>query len=118
MTAKKDRPDPRRGNLPEGYEFEFPVKPMETQEEAYSRILAQGEAAARLLRDPDFNAAYQEILEDQLKTLVESKPAQQELREDCYFRVRGVQEMAYKLNGWVNLAERLKADFAKQEKAE
>lgn len=107
MTDRK-RPDPRQHSLPEGYELQFKMKAHEDEESYIQRVLAQGEAGKRLLLDPDFNAAYQEILEEQLAQLVNSKPGQAELRDDCYYRVRGIQEIAYKLNTWVAHAEQVK----------
>lgn len=109
------RPDPRHNGIPEGYAFEFKVKPHETDEDARSRVLAQGAAATRLLTDPDFNAAYQEILEEQLQQIVTSKPGQDSLREDAYFRIRGIQEIAYKFNTWRTLADRLRQQDNAQE---
>ena len=71
----------------------------------------------RLLRDPDFNAAYQELLDQNITSIVTSKPGQQELREDAYYRIRGLQEMAYKLNEWRVVAEQLGAS-ARQDNEE
>lgn len=61
-----------------------------------------------MLRDQDFNDAYQELLDENLSSIVSSKPGQKELREDAYFRLRGIQEFAYKLNVWASSAEQLK----------
>lgn len=81
-----------------------------------SRIAAQAEAAKRLLLDPDFNAAYQEIQEELVAQFVTSKPGQRELREDCYFRVRGIQEIAYKFNQWVAEGDQLRAHLAEEKR--
>ena len=84
-------------------------------EEAIHIALTKGAAAARLLRDPDFNAAYQELLDENLTGIVTSKPGQKELREDAYYRLRGIQELAYKLNGWKVTAEQLQAQTEKSQ---
>lgn len=108
--SERNRPDPRRNGLPSGYEWELkePPPPVD-DEEAIHLAIVRGQAAARLLRDPDFNAAYQELLDENLNGIVTSKPGQKELREDAYYRLRGIQEMAYKLNGWKVTAEQLQA---------
>lgn len=111
MTVDRKRPDPRLKGLPPGYDWEFVIKPEESKEEFEARVLARGDAAKRLLRDPDFNAAYHELLEENLQQIVTSKPAQRELREDAYFRIRGTQEVAYKMHGWVQMAEQLAASL-------
>jgi hypothetical protein len=113
--TERNRPDPRLKGLPEDYEWKFRVRPAESEEEFIQRVLAQGDAGRKLLQDPDFNAAYQEILEEQLDAFVKSKPGQNELRDDIYFRVRGIQEIALKFNVWVQMAEQLKAKLAAQE---
>jgi hypothetical protein len=83
--------------------------PPRSEDEEIAIALTKGQAAARLLRDPDFNAAYQELLDQNINSIVTSKPGQHELREDAYYRIRGVQEMAYKLNEWRVVAEQLEA---------
>jgi hypothetical protein len=83
--------------------------PPRSEEEDVAIALTKGQSAARLHRDPDFNAAYQELLDQNLNTIVSSKPGQAELREDAYYRIRGIQEMAYKLNEWRVIAEQLEA---------
>jgi len=115
MTERK-RPDPRSKGLPEGYEFQFVVRPQETKEEAIARVFAQEEAGKALLLNKDFNAAYQEILEEQLQQIVTSKPGQAELRDDCYFRIRGIQEIAYKLNAWVAQGDQMRAHLANEKR--
>jgi hypothetical protein len=117
MTERK-RPDPRLNGLPDGYDFQYRLKPHETEEEAISRVFAQAEAGARLLRDPDFNAAFHEIMEEQIAQFVGSKPGQSELRDDCYFRVRGIQEIAYKLSSWVAQGDQLRAHLENRENTE
>lgn len=113
MTEPRKRPDPRQNGLPPKYDWKLEVKQEETEDEAISRLLARGEAGKKLLRDPDFNAAYHEFLEEQVAQIVTSKPGQRELREDAYFRIRGLQEIAYKMNGWVQMAEQLLRERAK-----
>lgn len=110
MTERsKSRPDPRTKNLPNGYEWQLKPPPdARSEEEQISLVLNRGQAAARLLRDQDFNDAYQELLDENLSSIVSSKPGQKELREDAYFRLRGIQEFAYKLNVWASSAEQLK----------
>lgn len=110
--SERKRPDPRLNSLPEGYEFQLRVRPNESVEEARTRILNQAQAAERLLRDQDFNDAYQEILEEQVQQIITSKPGQSELRDDAYFRIRGIQEIAYKMNTWRMNGERLKEHLA------
>lgn len=83
--------------------------PVLSNEEEMSIALNKGDAAKRLLTDPDFNAAYQELLDENLNSIVTSKPGQTELREDAYFRIRGIQEIAYKLGSWRTVADQVKA---------
>jgi hypothetical protein len=118
MSRNASRPDPRLSGLPAGYEFQFIPKDEESREEYITRVFARGEAGRRLLLDPDFNAAYQEILEEQLQQFVTSKPGQSELRDDVYFRIRGIQEIALKFNVWVTLADQLRAQLATQSEGE
>jgi hypothetical protein len=76
--------------------------------EAEFIALNKGDAGARLLRDQDFNSAYQELLDESLTAIATSKPGQKELREDAYYRLRGIQELAYKLNSWKVQAEEIR----------
>jgi hypothetical protein len=74
-----------------------------------SIALNKGDAARRLLIDADFNAVFQELMDENLLIIANSKPNQEELREDAYFRLRGVQDIAYRLNTWVTVAHQLQA---------
>ena len=112
------RPDPRLTDLPEGFQYKFdPNRGVYASEEERDQVmLAMGKAGERLLRDTDFQLALQELMDESLTQIVHTKPGQWEVREDCYFRVRGIQEIAYRLQGWVRIAEQVQSRLSGEEK--
>ena len=110
QRSTRKRPDPRTGRPPASFIWDSLTNPeFHSQEEYEQHIVDYAQVASNLLGDPGFNAVYKEILDENLIRLVESKPAQVELREDSYYRVRGLQDIVLKLNGWKNRYEEMKA---------
>lgn len=104
--------------MPEGFTYVYAPErgKFKTQEDADHAALRSAEAGQRLLNDEDFQLAFQELVEENLHQIIESKPGQWEVREDCYFRIRGIYEVAYKLRGWVSIAEQVQRRLAEESK--
>lgn len=97
--------------MPDNYEWEPVIAPrFEDREQAMQYAVDHAQRAHSLLSDPSFNELYKELLDEQVLMIVQSKPGQVELREDCYFRIRGLQDLVHKMNGWINRFETMKAD--------
>ena len=98
----RPRPDPRRkkGAIPEEYEWKLDPTIL-SEEELYEKALRDAQAAASVLRNDQYIDCYQSLIDKWIQQLIGTKPDQIEEREDLYFRIRGLQDMAMHLNGRV-----------------
>jgi Fic family protein len=111
----RPRPDPRRksGAIPETYQWKLDTTIL-SEPEQYEKALRDAQAAASILRDDQYVDAYQSLIDKFIQQLIGTKPDQIEEREDLYFRIRGLQEMAMQLNGRVQQGILLQEELNKQ----
>ena len=66
--------------------------------------------ASELLRNPAFNTAYNDLITDIQRQILNSQPDQQEVRETCYLESQVLQRLLLKLQYQVNTASQREAE--------
>ena len=66
--------------------------------------------ASELLRNPAFNTAYNDLIVDIQRQILNSQPDQQEVRETCYLESQVLQRLLLKLQYQVNTAQQKQAE--------
>lgn len=65
--------------------------------------------AARLLSDPAFNTAYEQLRNELLERIAATEPEQVETRDTLYFELRAMNRLASRLGYWMHNLERVQA---------
>jgi hypothetical protein len=76
-----------------------------------AKYLDTAPKAVELMQNPAFNTAYNDLVVDLQRKMLNSQPQEQELRETCYLETQLLQKILLKLDYQVKVAEnsRLKA---------
>lgn len=73
-------------------------------------VLNAGEQAARLLQSPVFNMAYRHQMEDTVNQWLTSSPKESNKRDSLYYQAKALVEMATRMSGFVEQAQRIMAE--------
>jgi hypothetical protein len=104
------RPDSRAKTMPEQHQYQQNVVPPKQHPAEYTEnALRRAHMAYEVLNSEGFNLAYQELLNESVNTIIDSKPEKSSLRDDEYYRIRGLQDLILKMHGWIATAEQIRA---------
>lgn len=115
QSQLRPRPDPRRkkGAIPGEYEWKLDTSVL-SEPEQYEKALRDAQASASVLRNEQYIDCYQSLIDKWIQQLIGTKPDQIEEREDLYFRIRGLQEMAMQMNGRVQQGLMLREELSRE----
>ena len=107
MTDRnRKRPDRRREWLPEEFKWipgsSRTLAKLGSKEEVQQYVVVQAQRAHNLLTDETFGEVFQELQDGLTEQMLSTMPGQKEEREDLYYRIRGLQDIATTLNAWIN----------------
>ena len=103
----RKRPDSRADKLAPEYRWQSRIPPKMSRDEYVADALEKAHLAYEVLNNEGFNRAYREIIDEALNIVIDSKPGQGDLREDNYFRIRGLQDVIMRMQGWIATAEQI-----------
>ncbi len=71
------------------------------------KLIAQGNAAYELLNNETFTSVVNDLIQQYLAFAMQTKPNEQELREQAYYQSRGLQEIVGYLNQQVAVRDQI-----------